>query len=68
MTDANWEVMQRSEEEDSRKNETLDTRPLTQEMLGVLEEYHKNQMAGMKWAMGKEVVYEMREVARAKLM
>lgn len=48
MTDANWEVMQKSEEEDSRKNETLDTRPLTQEMLGVLEEYHKNQMAGMK--------------------
>lgn len=48
MTDASWEVMQKSEEEDSRKNETLYTRPLTREMLGVLEEYRKNQMAGMK--------------------
>ena len=55
--------MQKSGEEESRKNKNLDTIPLRQEMLDVLEKYLKNQLAGMKWAIGKEVIYEMRQVA-----
>lgn len=37
-------------------------------MLGVPEEHNRNWIAVMMWAMGKEIGYKMRVVARAKLI